>query len=126
MKLKAGDTITCKLKDAVVVSPYSDFDETKSFLIIAVDTLGYYLYVPHYFYVKYSVVVDKYKCRNLGIELKFLDEEMVYIQDNMVNTIERQLDGMSCQKCKEFFQYAKPNQTDGSLICYICLQHCYH
>ena len=29
-------------------------------------------------------------------------------------------DGCSCKKCKEFYQYAEPNQDDGTLICYGC------
>lgn len=36
----------------------------------------------------------------------------------------RNPDGMICQKCKNFFQYAEGNQTDGSLICYSCLNPC--
>ncbi len=30
------------------------------------------------------------------------------------------MDGCFCKKCKEFFQYARPNQKDGTLICYSC------
>jgi hypothetical protein len=29
-------------------------------------------------------------------------------------------DGCTCKKCKEFYQYAEPNQEDGTLICYSC------
>lgn len=29
-------------------------------------------------------------------------------------------DGMYCKKCQSFYQYAEPNQEDGSLICYGC------
>lgn len=29
-------------------------------------------------------------------------------------------DGCECKKCKEFYQYAEPNQDDGTLICYGC------
>lgn len=29
-------------------------------------------------------------------------------------------DGCSCKKCKEFFEYAEPNQEDGTLICWAC------
>jgi hypothetical protein len=29
-------------------------------------------------------------------------------------------DGCSCRKCKEYYQYAEPNQDDGTLICYGC------
>jgi len=29
-------------------------------------------------------------------------------------------DGCFCKTCKEWYPYAEPNQTDGSLICYSC------
>jgi hypothetical protein len=33
---------------------------------------------------------------------------------------EKKSDGCTCKKCKEFFEYAEPNQEDGSLICWAC------
>ncbi len=29
-------------------------------------------------------------------------------------------DGMFCRRCQIFFQYAEPNQPDGTLLCYSC------
>jgi hypothetical protein len=29
-------------------------------------------------------------------------------------------DGCNCKKCKELYEYAEPNQSDGSFICYSC------
>jgi len=37
----------------------------------------------------------------------------------------RQPDGLICQKCKNFYEFAEPNQPDGSLICYSCRQNPY-
>lgn len=28
--------------------------------------------------------------------------------------------GCRCRKCKEFNEYAEPNQEDGSFLCYTC------
>jgi hypothetical protein len=33
---------------------------------------------------------------------------------------EYQDDGCKCKKCGDFYQYAVPNQQDGTLICYNC------
>jgi len=33
---------------------------------------------------------------------------------------EEKSDGCFCKKCKEFFEYAEPNQEDGTLICWAC------
>ncbi len=29
-------------------------------------------------------------------------------------------DGCDCKKCGDFYKYAEPNQSDGTLICYKC------
>jgi hypothetical protein len=34
-------------------------------------------------------------------------------------------DGMFCQKCGLFYQFAEPNQDDGSLVCYACRSNPY-
>lgn len=37
----------------------------------------------------------------------------------------KQLDGMYCQKCHSFVEFAEPNQDDGSMICYSCRSNPY-
>ena len=34
-------------------------------------------------------------------------------------------DGMYCRKCQNFYQYAEPNQPDGTLLCYSCRSNPY-
>lgn len=34
-------------------------------------------------------------------------------------------DGMFCQKCQSFYEFAESNQSDGTLICYSCRQNPY-
>lgn len=34
-------------------------------------------------------------------------------------------DGMYCCKCRLFYQYAEPNQPDGTLVCYSCRSNPY-
>lgn len=29
-------------------------------------------------------------------------------------------DGLVCKKCRDFYEFAEPNQEDGTLICYSC------
>ncbi len=49
-------------------------------------------------------------------QISFGDIEWaVPVEEKIVNS-----DGCFCKKCKEFYQYAEPNQTDGTLICYGC------
>jgi len=35
------------------------------------------------------------------------------------------LDGMYCINCGNFYEYAEPNQVDGSLVCYSCRNNPY-
>lgn len=34
-------------------------------------------------------------------------------------------DGMFCRKCQVFYNYAEPNQSDGTLLCYSCRNNPY-
>lgn len=124
-KLKPGDRVDCRVKASTIVSPYKNYDEVKTFEIVATDNHGYYLYVPHYYSLKNTSVANSYQCKALGIDKKFLDENIVYIQGNMIAHVHEKMDGISCKICREFFRYAASNQDDGSLICYSCRQNPY-
>lgn len=124
-QLKPGDRVDCRVKQATIVSPYKDYDEIKTFEIVAVDKHGYYLFVPEYYALRGTTKADKYQCKQLRIDLKFLDEKIIYIQANLIYKINYVLDGMKCCKCGEFYQMASPNQPDGTLICWSCRQNPY-
>lgn len=125
VRLKAGDRVDCRVKSNVIVSPYKEYDEVRTFEIVAVDKTGYYLFVPHYVILKNSTLADKYQCHNLGIDGRFLDEQIVYIQDNLIARISSKLDGMSCAICHEFHPMAESNQEDGTMICWSCRNNPY-
>lgn len=119
-KLKPGDRVDCRVKEATVVSPYKDYDEIKTFEIVAEDKYGYYIYVPPYYNIKGTSKADKYRCKQLRIDSKFLGVDILYIQENMIARIASVLDGMHCANCGEFHAMAGPNQENGTLICYSC------
>ena len=125
-KLKPGDRVDCRIKSATIVSPYKNYDEVRTFEIVAKDDHGYYLYVPHYYLLRNTIIADQYRCKNLGIDKKFLDENIIHIQENMIAHIQFKLDGMSCAVCKEFHPYAAANRENDTLICYGCRQNPYH
>ena len=124
-KLKPGDRVDCRVKASAIVSPYRSYDEIKTFEIVAVSDHGYYLYIPHYYLLKGTEIADKYKCKKLGIDSKFLDENIIHIQENVIAGIQARLDGLCCVICKEFFPYAEANRGDGTLICYSCRRNPY-
>jgi len=119
-KLKAGDRVDCRIKSTTIVSAYNEYDEVRTFEVVARDAHGYYLYVPHYIVLKESVIADKYRCNTLNIDYKFLDEHIIYISQSQIYKVSKIMDGMKCCNCQEFYDMAEPNQDDGTLICYAC------
>jgi len=119
-QLKPGDRINCRIKQGIIVSPYKDYDEMKTFEIVAVESHGYYLFVPSYYSLKGTRKLEKNQAVLLEIERRFVGEEITYIDGNLVHSINFILDGMKCCQCHEFFIMAEPNQEDGTLICYSC------
>jgi hypothetical protein len=125
-KLKRGDSISCRVSSSEIVGPYRDYDEILNFVIVATDERGYYLFVPNYMFIKNTMIADKYRCKKLGIENRFLGEEIVYISENLVAAVDRKRDGIRCKVCNEFFPYAESNQGNGSFVCYSCRQNPWH
>jgi hypothetical protein len=121
VRLKPGDRVNCRMKESRIVNPYdSEFDDEKTFEIVAIDDSGYYLFVPVYYNVKESYKIDYYDAKEMGSDARFIGEECVYILENLVFKILSVLDGKACSKCKEFYEYAASNQTDGTLVCWSC------
>jgi hypothetical protein len=54
--------------------------------------------------------------------LSLVDRLEVFMEDAKYK---KGLDGFYCCKCTNFFQFAEPNQEDGTLICYSCRQRGY-
>lgn len=123
--LKPGDRVNCRIKSSSIISPYRNYDEIKTFEVVAVDNNGCWLYIPHYYQLKETVIADKYRCKTLQINNKFLNENIVFIQENMISSIKNVLEGQYCVFCGEFYAYAEGNQPDGALICFCCKQNPY-
>ena len=125
-KLKPGDRVNCRIKDNVIVSPYQgDHEETRTFEVIGKDPYGYYLFVPNYMFLKDSVMIDDDACAFLLIEDRFIGEQVIYINENMICKVSSQIDGCACTRCREFFHMAEPNQENGTLICWQCRNNPY-
>lgn len=124
-KFKPGDRVDCRVKSATIVSPYKEYDEVRTFEIVSVDKHGYYVFVPAYVNITKSVTADTYQCKHLGIDKRFLNEQIAYVQENQIYRVSSVLDGMSCIVCQDFFPMAEPNQENGSLICYACRKNPY-
>lgn len=126
-KLKAGDKVNCLIKNNTIVAAYeSNFDEEKTFEILSTDSRGYFIYVPDYFNLKGTSLIDQSVMKSLRIDKKFLDSQLFYITDTSVFKIYSILDGCFCCKCHEFYNYASPNQEDGTLICFTCNKYPYY
>lgn len=131
-KLKSGDRVECCVKCNNIVNPYStDYEEVITFEIIGVNSdqsyysdysecLGYFLFVPCYRIIKDSTTVSSLLAKQKGINKKFIGEQTIYIQENLISKISSILDGLFCRHCHEFYDMAAPNQSDGTLVCWSC------
>ena len=119
-KLKPGDRIDCRIKEAEIVSSYKDYDQIKTFEIVAFDKGGYYLYVPPYLSLRNTFTIDEAQCKTLSIDLRFLNRKGVYIKGGMVYKVNMVFDGTKCCRCHDFVHMAGPNQLDGTFLCWSC------
>jgi len=120
MKLKPGDRVDCCVKQSEIVSAYKDYDEILTFEIVSIDKYGYYLYIPPYINIKGTKKADKYQCKILEIDRRFLDCDILFIQNSMIYHVHSIMDGLSCLKCHEFYAMASANQEDGTFLCWSC------
>lgn len=121
VSLKPGDRVIIRLKEAKVVDPYStDFDDTKILEIVATSNNGYYLFVPQYIFIHGTVVADRFYCKDYKISPKYLGDDILHVSEGKVYKVFSILNGMTCSTCGEYYDYAAPNQLDGSLICWAC------
>ncbi len=58
-----------------------------------------------------------------GIDLLALADKLELFLENRRKR--KQPDGMLCEKCKTFYEFAEPNQDNGSMICYSCRNNPY-
>lgn len=124
-KLKPGDEVSCRVLDSKIVSAYSSYDDEKIFQIIALDSKGYYLYVPEHFHLDETVVATQNLLDILGIDKRFLGSHMAYISSNQIVKVRAVLDGCTCFQCGDFYFQAEPNQPDGTLKCWLCRNYPY-
>lgn len=124
-RLKQGDVIICKLKLGKLVNSYASFDDKRRFEIIGLDNQGYCLFSPSYYNMLDTCRITNFDCKNYCINAKFVGDDMLYIVDTQVFSVDTILDGMHCKRCKQFYQMARANQEDGTLICYSCKDNPY-
>lgn len=125
-RLSPGDRVEIRVSQFIIVKPYDSYDEILTLEIVATDGEGCYLFVPVYNNVKGTVLADSSRCKRYHISHKFLNENIIYIDESMIYRISSYLDGINCTVCKEFFPMAASNQEDGSMICYTCRLNPYH
>lgn len=123
-KLKPGDRISCKIRSGHIVNAYdSDWDEKRTFEIVATDNRGYYIFVPHYLYLKGGLKVNEYNAKTHGIDKKFFGEIILYILENSVINVESRADGLTCANCEEFYPMAECEEF--VFICWVCKNYPY-
>jgi hypothetical protein len=123
--LSPGDIVVCRVREDKIVSAYSDFDGLKEFQILAEDGLEYVVHVKQYDLVKDCYILDPSKAKKLKILNQFIGENVFNITRNYIYKIKEKIDGMNCNRCKDFCSQAQSNCEDGSFTCYSCRQNPY-
>lgn len=123
--LKAGDKVEVRIKAGTIRSSFDEYDEIRTFEIVAHDNEGYYLFVPHYIYLNEGSIASEARCRSLGIDRAFIGENITYILASYICKVVSMMDGMKCSRCRDFFGMAAPNQRDGTFLCKACIENPY-
>lgn len=123
---KPADEVSVKIRDARIVSALAfDYEQTINVEILVIHENGYFVFVPSKYTLQGSIYVDKQKANKLGILDRFIDSYINFITDDQIVRLYRRMEGCSCIKCNEFYYLAEPNQSDGSLLCWLCKQNKY-
>jgi hypothetical protein len=125
------DIVVCKVKDGrILVHNENIFDEKLSFKIIGVQRNDlsdeFVIYVPEYLLgkVQTGMRVSHHTCKSFYVDYKFIGDYMMFIRKNNIVSVEWKSEGMYCEgKCNEYFQWAGPNQEDGTFICGPCREN---
>lgn len=123
--LSPGDEVICRIKDNILVSASSAYDEELSFEIISDDLHGYYLYVPASYNLKETAFITTKVAKALGISKKYVGGQTIYANITFIIKSIIKFDGCICIKCHEYFPQAEPNQPDGSMKCFLCRAYRY-
>lgn len=123
---RIGDRITCKIRgNSIVPSNAGNYDVDLPFYIIGVDEKNakMIVYIPSCMAIKSAFNIKEEHLVKYNIDPYYLDQKGSSVGPHMV--IRAQVtrtgeDGMICNRCKEFFPMAEPNQDDGTMRCYSC------
>lgn len=126
-KIKPGDQIICCVKEAKLVSPYSVWEEEVDLTVLALDdeNSGCFVYVPDYIYLKGTTEINTYNIKALGVPPKYVGCFCLYVSFSKISRVGRRLDGMICDRCKEFHYQADSNQENGGFLCFLCRTYRY-
>lgn len=128
MLYHVGDFILCRISNDGKIVFDVDFDDNRyqQFLVQPLEVVGLF---KNYYIVAApgcthaAHIIDEEFLQEHNIEAKFLHETVTFVREIAVGGrryFDPYLNPLSCKICKEYFPYAQANQTDGSLICWVC------
>jgi len=117
---KIGDRVLCKIRNTTIVPANDIFEEKKTFEVIGISYQGWYIYCPPYVILKDTVPITQRNYKSLNIEPKFIGWDAYFVTSSFIVEVVESRTGMVCSDCNEYFEYAVPNQEDGTMICFSC------
>lgn len=119
-----GDIVSCKIKDDFIIYNYiKQYDIITNFEVIClvIDKYqdGFLIKIPTNMFLKGSFTIKKPDIKEFSILPRFIDAEAHFITNSHIVAIKSKLDGIFCDNCKDFFQYATKDKS-GKFRCFTC------
>jgi hypothetical protein len=119
-----GDQVVCLIRDKAIVNASDlEYDLKAVFDVLTTYAEGLILYVPRAIQLDDCMFLNVYNCDRFNLDHKFLNSLSYYITEYKVYEVYQQIDGLCCNRCKDFFPMATGNQKDGTLLCFSCRQN---
>lgn len=93
--------------------------------VLAPLSASYLMYVPKAVHISHSRPLKRFMQEKLGIDPRYLGDQIVAVPDGAIVDEIINTDGMNCSWCKRWYPMAEGNQPDESLKCYRCRNNPY-
>jgi hypothetical protein len=128
--LTYGDTVVCRVRGNSIVSGGAPkWDAELEFKVIGYSFVDefYIIFIPRYYDIKNSWVIEDGDLAEHCIKKHYKGKKGMAVQMDKIFKVKtpNNRDGVFCVKCGRFYDYAEPNQEDGTMICFSCRSNPY-
>ena len=124
MEYRVADDVVVKIQEGRIVPTYSsEYHEQAILEVVALKENGYLLFVPDRLSLKESFCINLYNYKKHGIVKRFVDSDVIHVEEDKIVRLYRRVPGMMCRHCQEFYYMSEPNEPEGTLLCWSCREN---